>query len=301
MASIPHTSKWDGRARGSALGNWIFMQIIAAFGPAPAYLLCKAVTCWYAHTNPQLRNVINDFRRTLGLPTGIGCAARHLNAFGVNLIDGVSFLRSSQIRFKVECVGEELFPQMLALGRGVVLLSAHVGNWELAGNLLADRIGAPINPVMLDNEKKSVKKVFTAATARRRVTMIPLSGDGLELMLRVREALRKNEVVCFLADRVLGTEESRELPFFGRPARFPFGPFAVAAITGAPMIVSFTIKTGRVRYLHKAYGVIRLDTISRHNREERIGEAMRQYAGMLESVVREFPCQWFNYYPFWER
>jgi predicted LPLAT superfamily acyltransferase len=294
------SAKWDGRAKGSTLGNWIFMRIISLAGPFAAYPLLVMVAAWYGLTNKKLAATIRDFRTTLGLPCRFSDIWRHVFSFGTNLIDGISFLVASKPSFRLSCIGEEQIPQLLSRGQGLILLSAHVGSWEIAGNLLNDRIQTPINPVMLDNEKEAIKKVFNKATARRRMNVIPLNGDGFDLMLRVREALKRNEIVCFLGDRVRGGEASAVVDFCGRPARFPLGPFAVAAITGAPVLVTFTVKQGLRRYVFKAWGTFTIEGVTRANRQEKILEGLRAYVKILEQVVAAHPHQWYNFYPFWE-
>jgi predicted LPLAT superfamily acyltransferase len=300
MTTAIPKAKWTGQGRGSVLGTWIFMRIIAIAGPFAAYPLCRLVTFWYALTNRHLAAVIREFRAALGLPAPLSAIARHVYAFGLNMIDGFAFLYAQKPPFEIQSEGEDLIAELLTQGKGLILLSAHFGSWEFAGNLLADRLGAGLKPVMLDNEKESLKRVYADALARRRFSAIPVGGDGIELMLSVRRALAANEIVGFMGDRVLGTEASRSLPFLGRPARFPIGPFAIAAITGAPIVVAFTIKQSAWSYRHRVWGIIRFDGVTRANRETLILDAMRKYVGYLEDVARAHPHQWFNYYPFWD-
>lgn len=292
--------KWDGRGRGSTVGNWFFTVLIRAGGVYPAYALLIFVACVYTLLDRELRRIIRDFRATLGLPQSLWHVYRHIYSFGMNLIDSFAFLTMKKPPFTYRCIGEEHICEALQKGQGLILLSAHIGNWEIAGNRLFDRIDTRINLVMLDNERESIKRVFRKATDKRRITIIAVSEDGFDMMIKVRNALASNEIVCFLGDRVRGAEESRELPFFGREARFPVGPFVVAALTGAPIIAVCTLKNGFRRYVHKAYASITFDGMTSKNRNEKIEEGMRTYVSVLEDIVEHNPCQWYNYYLFWD-
>jgi predicted LPLAT superfamily acyltransferase len=290
---------WDGQSKGSALGNRIFVRLIESFGPLPAYALLLLVAFRYALFDPATRRAIRSFRSHLGLPTRFYHLYRHVYSFGVNLIDGIAFLKGNSRPFKFTCIGEQVLVDYLSRGKGLILLSAHIGNWEVAANLLRANRDLTINLAMRDNERESIRRVLEQATQNRRVNVIPISDDSLDTMIRVRSALRRNEVVCFLGDRMSGGEASIEVPFLGEGARFPTGPFAVAAITGAPIVTVLTIKSSLRHFRHRAYGSTHFGSERGGTRGQCIEAAMKEFVSTLESVVREHPYQWFNFYDFW--
>ncbi len=293
--------RWSGRSKGSALGNWIFVQIIRRFGPLPAYALSALVSFRYALLDRQTGRALRAFRSHLGLNTRFAHIYRHVFSFGVNLIDSLAFLTGTSRFLRFSRIGEDRIWELLEGGKGLILLSAHVGNWEVAANLLPHDRELTVNVVMRDNERESIRRVLKPATEKRRVNVIAVSDDALDTMLRLQAALRRNEVVCFLGDRVMGHEESREMVFLGEKARFPTGPFLIGAITGAPIVTVLTVKKGLRDYVHRAYMSASLEGARGGERSARVDEAMRQFVSTLEQTVREHPYQWFNFYDFWRQ
>ncbi|MBD3321932.1 MAG: hypothetical protein GF350_12620 [Chitinivibrionales bacterium] len=292
---------WDSRSQGPRLGNLIFMKLIAAGGTAPAYVLLRVVALWYALTDTQNGAWLTEYHRRIGVKTGFRSLYRHFLRFGESLIDGYAFLYCKKSPFGFSFVGEQHISGALDRGKGVLLLSAHVGNWEIAGNMLVDRkIVSRVNFIMLDKEREEMRDVFKAAIEKRRVTVIPVADNPLDMMVATRNALKNNEIVCIDGDRVSGNEQFREMIFLGKKAKFPAGPFVFSAITGAPILAVFCVKDRPGHYLMKVFGSITVEKTSRAHRDTAIHTAMQEYINILESFVRQYPFAWFNIFEFWE-
>jgi predicted LPLAT superfamily acyltransferase len=289
---------WDGTSKGSAAGHWIFFKLVSLFGLWPAYLLLVFVNLYYALSEASSSHAVRIFRRHLGKKTSFADVYKHFFSFGVNLIDRYAFLIGKQSLFKFESIREDLIVSALEGKKGAILLGAHIGNWEIAGNLLSDRIQADIHYVMVDAEKSDVRNVLQNALQHRKIKAIPVGTDGLELMMSVRNALKNNGLVCMHGDRTVGQKDA-EHSFLGEPVRFPLGPFAIAAATGAPIIPVIVTKHGLLKYTFKAYAPMQFDGVTAENRDKYIFTAMERYVGILEQVVKESPYQWFNFYDYW--
>ena len=291
--------KWDGKGKGSALGNLIFVKLIQLFGPFAAYILLIFVAFYYTLFDRASIKAIRKFRKKLGLrPDNIFAIHRHFYSFGVSLIDKISFSIMKKPPFKFTYINAEYIFKALKEGKGAILLSAHIGNWEVAGNLLDDYFRTPINVIMLDNERESIKKVYKTSEEKRRFKIIPVTQDGLDMMIPVKSALANNEIVCFHGDRVLG-ETGILLPFLQGIAPFPSGPFYIGALTGAPLIPVTTIKDSLTHYTFQAYSPITFKDLTRKNRESRINEGMQSYITILENIIKKHPYQWFNFFDIW--
>jgi predicted LPLAT superfamily acyltransferase len=289
---------WSGRGKGSSAGNRFFMAVIRCGGVLPAYFFLLFAVVGYALADRQVHGALAGLRRRLGLGCGLLARYRHLYCFGMNLVDRFSFLLLRRSPFRFTCVNEDLIRDALGAGKGVILLGAHLGNWEIAGNLLADRLSAEVNVVLLDAEAQALQQVYAPALAQRRVRLIPLSPGRPDASIDIVARLRAGQVVAMLGDRALG-ERSERLAFLGAAAAFPVGPFAVAAASGAPLIPVFALKTGLRRYTFVAHEAISIADVDRAGRDAAIGAAMRRYVRILEGVVRRHPHQWYNYYDFW--
>ena len=177
---------------------------------------------------------------------------------------------------------------MTRLGQGFISPSAHVGNWELAGRLLAGRAARTTHVVVADEEARELEQ------------WVRRDGDGVRFVTRSRPtvslelvaALRRGEVVAVQADRALGTRGDVLIPFFGTPAPFPLGPFLLASAVRVPVVPAFCLLGADYRYTVKAaapFSVPRGGEV----------EAARAWVAMLEGVVREHPTQWFNFFDIW--
>jgi lauroyl/myristoyl acyltransferase len=177
---------------------------------------------------------------------------------------------------------------ILGQAGGVVSVTAHVGNWELAGRLLAGRTARRTHVVVAPEEVAGLERwVRRDGDGMRFVARGPVA-IGVELVA----ALRRSEVVALQGDRAIGTQGDVLIPFFGRPAPFPLGPFILARAAGVPVVAAFCLLQPDDRYAVRIAPPI---TVERG--EE--AEAARRWVSVLEDIVREYPTQWFNFFDVW--
>lgn len=289
-------SLW-GRSKGSPTGNRIFIQLISRFGVTPAYALAAFVSLRYALCDRASADAIRSFRTRLGLPTHTIHLWRHFYYFAVSLIDRLAFLLERAPEFSFETSGKDNFIEALSPGRGLIVVSAHVGNWELAGNMLAEEVPTRVNVVMRDAERPEIRRILETATKRRRVTVIPAGEDSVSAMIPIRRALERAEIVCMLGDRRWGSRE-KKVPFLGAPASFPAGPWEIAAILGSPILPLFVRKCSRRGYsltVHPAEHPAGTGTL----RKQAIAESMAHFVNDLELFVSRYPFEWHNFHDFW--
>ena len=111
-------------------------------------------------------------------------------------------------------------------------------------------------------------------------------------------ALRRGEIVAMLADRAYGTPVAR-VPFLGDPAPFPVGPYLLASLAEAPLVHVFSVRKPGGHYQFYGFPPERLKAPSRQEREAFLADCAARYAQRLEVLVKQYPFQWFNFYPFW--
>ncbi len=289
-------AEWDGKTRGTLLGYRIFIFFIRYFGPGVAYFFLEyLVAPYYFLFVSGPRKVLNGFyRRALGLDKRQAnrLALRNFRVFGQTLIDRMVFLVGKGAKFQLSFEHEDYLIAMKEGGKGGILLSAHLGNWEMAGNLLKGRVTPTINIVMLDAELAHIKQYLDRSTGGSRFHVIPIR-DDLSHVIKIRNALAQNEFVAIHADRLLDGAKSVELPFFGIPAKFPLGPFIIAAKFDAPVTFVFGVKEAGYRYFLSA-----TRPVTGKRKPEEIAAL---YVQELENRVRRNPEQWFNYFNFFSR
>lgn len=288
--------EWVSRAKGSRNGNRFFMWIISHAGLVPAYIFLFFAGIQYALCDKKSGGAIRDFRDRLGLKTSFFNLFSHFYTFGASLVDRYASLLSSKVLFKVTSYNEELLAAEAAKGKGVLLLGAHFGNWELAGNLLQNRINVPVNFLMYDAEDDQVKEILKNATEKRRFNIIFVTPDKPDTIIQIINALRAGEIVCLHGDRILDGQRNESIDFLGKKALFPIGPFTIASVSGAPVVPFIAVKTGMYSYMFKAFEPI---YIERRATADQYRNAVGKYVAVLENVSRKYPLQWFNFYQFW--
>lgn len=304
MSSISDSSRtdhgdWTGRAKGNSAGNRFFFWIISRLGLWPAYCVLVFAAIQYTIFDKKAKRAVKLFRSNLGLKTALFHYFKHFYSFGMALIDRFFFLYSDRNFFRYSSINEELIRGEAQKGLGVILLGAHVGNWEIAGNLLQDRLPVKVNFLMYDAESQKVKNAVEQVTKNRNVGIIYINQDAPDTMVEVVNALRRGEIVCMHGDRILGNMRCEKIPFLGSEASFPIGAFAIASISGASVLPFFALKKGFSTYAFSAYGPVRVSDGDRGSRMLRIRQALESYVKILEEMVRKHPAQWYNFYDFW--
>jgi KDO2-lipid IV(A) lauroyltransferase len=140
--------------------------------------------------------------------------------------------------------GAAKIDQCLAAGNGLIVWTAHVGNWEFASRLL-EMHGRPVNVArVVEDNPAEITLRNLMATERLRIVDLR---DGAQATLELLQALRRNEIVAMQGDRVY-QRHSADITFFTQPASFPLGPFLLSQVSGAPVLPGFVIRQGWLRY-----------------------------------------------------
>ncbi len=199
-------------------------------------------------------------------------------------------------RFEIEVIGNEHFLNLVDQPEGFLLLSSHVGNYELAGYHFASTKKA-INALVFIGETETVMENRKKMFGDKNVKMIPVKTD-MSHIFRINEALSNGEAVSMPSDRVFGSPKFVECTFFGEKAKFPIGPFAVCLQRSLPALAIFVMKESTHKY------TIFVKEVAAQTEYTSIRQGVsvmaQEYVTHLEDVLRKYPAQWFNYYNFWE-
>jgi predicted LPLAT superfamily acyltransferase len=288
---------WQGKSKGSKLGYSIFIGILRYGGVYPAYFLLRFVAfyyflCSYSSSKP----IYAYFRTKLGYSRwrALRSLYRNYYLFGQTIIDKVVVMADMDNKFTFHFDGEHYLREITAGKRGGILLSAHLGNWEVAGHLFK-RLETRINIVMFDGEHERIKEYLASVTGKRNVNIIVIK-DDLSHIYAINEALSNNELVCMHADRFVTGNKTVRVPFLGQEASFPAGPFLLAATFRVPVSQVFAFKESATHY--HLYATAPRQYHGRRN--QGMQEAVNDFVVALEEKVQQYPEQWFNYYNFWD-
>ncbi len=183
----------------------------------------------------------------------------------------------------------QVFDQLLAQGKGVIALTAHLGNWELGGAAMA-ALGYKLNVVALWQPDQRLNRLYQRQRISRQLNPIPMGRAARECIA----ALRRNEIVALLGDRdFTGSRETVE--FFGQPARLPQGPAKLALATGAPIAPMFMI-----RRPDETFAYIVEEPIWADRSRDSVEDVMRRIARALERVISQHSEQWYLFHDLWD-
>ncbi len=194
-------------------------------------------------------------------------------------------------KFKVEIEGYDHFLRLAEKEDGFVQMSAHIGNYEIAGYTLVAKTKR-FNALVFAGEKESVMMNRNKMFSHTNIRMIPVKQDMSHLFM-INSALADGEIVSIPADRVIGSPKSIKKELLGIETRFPHGPFAVATMRGMDVLAVNVMKTSWTAY--KIY-VTPLAYDKSLPRAKQIDQLSTAYVKEQERMLRMYPEQWYNYF-----
>lgn len=197
-------------------------------------------------------------------------------------------------KFHLSINGYDEFLRRADQADGFMLLSSHVGCYEIAGYTLVSNTKR-FNALVYGEEKATVMEGREKQFEHNNIRMIPITADMSHLFL-MNEALANQEIVSMPADRVVGASRTIECEFLGAKAKFPMGPFSVTTMRGLDVLAVNVMKTSAKEY---TVYVTPLYYDQYAPRKKQMQQLANSYAGELERCLRLYPEQWFNFYDFW--
>lgn len=296
---------WSGRSIGASWGWRICAWCIRRFGRWPAYALVTPILGYYflfAGATRGARRASDEF---LGRAMGVAGPLRgtwrsfhQFHTYALSLVDRYLLLLRGPSAFDLQEEGRGAVERAVRAGRGLVLVTSHLGNTDLAGAVLAgDEV--PTSAVRYQAERPEIQQLFESIGGGPMPEVIDIRGDG-PVTLRILGALRQGRIVGMMGDRVVdGYWVDR--PFLGHTAAFPAGPFLVAALARVPLVVAFCLRRGVRAYRVEVLPPRELSFERGRPRGEQLEEWVGEFVEALEQRVRSHPFQWANFYSVWAR
>lgn len=299
-AHAPAELQEDGRYRHDGL-----------FWRRLAYLGASAGPEWWKRTSPAViaailfsaiaknrRGVVTNLRRIRGREGALSDRVQALQTFvqfAYCLSETLEYASPYAQPVAVDAPDEIERDDVLPPGKGVVVLTSHFGSWEIAAHLM-QRYGRRVNVVMAREANPSVE-AFQSSLRERYGLRVLHSDSSPFASLNMLQALRRGEVVAIQMDRSAPGQVTRPIEFFGAPAHFQYGPFALARLADVPLWPVFAARLGV-----RSYRIMPepLRTIPRDASEDDVLAVMADVVRSFETYVRTYPNQWFQFAPFWD-
>lgn len=285
---------------GSTFGTGVMHQSLIGI------LKYTDVRIWYAFSaifiipfclifSPGAKTAWHYFRRRQKYGRWKSLLMTYLNhmLFAQVVVDKFAMYAGKKMKLKVE--NYDLFKQLAAKKEGFVMLSAHIGCYEMAGYELVSDC-KPFNALVFAGEKTSVMQGRTKLFGGNNIKMIPLTSD-MSHLFEIDRALSNGEIVSIPADRVFGSRKTVKVCLLASDAELPMGPFCVPAMRGLEVLAVNVMKTSVTGYT--AY-VTRLCYDKEAPRRKQESQLANAYTAELERMLKRYPAQWYNYFEFWK-
>ena len=277
------------------LGN----LVMRALPPGVRYPLAAVTGRAAFYAMPRRRRIaFENFAQVLALPSNHP-AVRHTahRAFGNYFKLFADFmlmvtLEPEEIRRMVTPEHRERLDRVLSQGKGAIVVTAHVSNWDMLAAASAV-YGYPINAVTNELPSGGLNQLVVASRERIGMKMIPLGPGSLRQILK---ALARNELVALASDLYSG-ERGVRVPFFNRPALFPAGPAAIALKTGAPIIPVWIRRSPNNLYVAEVEEPIEVSRTGDTDRDIQV--TTERIVRFFERIIRREPDQWLVFLPVW--
>lgn len=287
-------SDWDGKSKGTVFGYRIFVFLLKNIGINAAYFLLYFVAAYYfIFLKKSNRASYYYFHNRLGYSylKAKAMVYRNYYSLGQSIVDKIAISAGLRNRYTYEFDGIENLHELVKEKKGGILISAHMGNFEIAEYFLSDLdYDLKINLIISDLEHRAIKEYLKSIAAKSNVKFIILK-DDLTHIYDINIALANNELICIVGDRYLEGVKLMRANFLGKDANFPAGPFLIASRLHAPVVFVYVMKE-KNRHYH-----LYARTAEVKHRDEK--GLLMAYLESVEGMVKKYPLQWYNYFDFW--
>jgi len=287
--------EWDGKSKGGVLGYKAFVFFIKKLGVKPAYTILFPVVFFYfvflSKANKASYYYFNK-RQGFGRFKSVKNIFWSYYTFGQVLVDRIAISTGMRSRYNFAFDGSHIIKEVLGRKKGGVFITGHTGNFEIAQYILSERnYDITINFIGSYIEREAIKKYLEGIYIKSGIKYIVIK-DDMSHIFEINEALANNELLCFAADRYPDGSRMLNEQLLGAAADFPAGPFLISSRLKVPVLFVYVMKEAGLKYQLYA----REAQVTHRDAQG----LLKEYIKSLESMLKHYPLQWFNYYDFWK-
>jgi len=300
MQSINETTPdWAHRPERS---NMVMLRVMTwislRLGRRAGRVILHGIALYFLLFAPASRRASQDYlARVLSRPPQWIDVYRHFFSFASTIHDRVYLLNQRFDLFDITVHGEETMLNAMVEGRGVFLIGAHMGSFEVIRALGRSHTRLKVAMAMYEDNARKINQMLSAVNPNARQDVINLG--HVDSMLKVNQYLDAGTFVGMLADRTINGDATLPMALLGAHANIPTGPFRMAAILRRPVVFMTGLYVGDNRYEIHFEPLADFSTTQKHSRQADIRQAMTRYTELLEKHCRRLPYNWFNFFNFW--
>lgn len=273
-------------------------------GPWAFGLIARGIALFYFIFSPVRVSASISFYKALYPDRSVfyhlWCTLLQYQNFTSIYLDRILLQDSSKLTHVSD--GWENIETVLKNGRGGIMLMSHLGNWEVAALLLKQKkMDLRLLLYMGVRYKEDIERIQKEDLTQSGIRIIAVEENGgspFDLIEGVR-FLNSGGLVSMTGDLIWKAgQDAVEVDFLGHKASLPKAPYILAMLSGAPLLIFFSFRTGKNKYCFSISEPIHIEKKSRAERQKHISQAAQTYAGLLEQAVREHPFEWYHFEPF---
>jgi predicted LPLAT superfamily acyltransferase len=275
--------------------TWISLRL----GRRAARGVLHLISAYFLLFAPASRRASSNYlRRALGRPADWRDLYRHFFTFASTIHDRIYLVNRRFDLFNFEVHGEDTLHRLLADGKGLFLMGAHLGSFEVIRAI--GRKDTDLRVAMLMHQDNAQKINAMLAVINPAAVQDIIGLGNIDSMLKVRERLNEGCMVGMLADRTPGNDALYPVQILGANANLPTGPFRMAALLRRPVVFMIGLYLGDNRYAIHFDTLADFSTVARDQRDAALDVAITRYAALLDHYCRKAPYNWFNFFEFWQ-
>jgi predicted LPLAT superfamily acyltransferase len=294
--------------RGTLTGLRFIGAMDRIFPRWVGHLVLYPVTLYFFLSHAQARQASRQFLAAAGQPATLSQSFRHFFSFSISILDKVAaWYAPARVPVRLSEESRRQMLDWLERGRGLLLLSGHLGNLELARAIATLIPGVTINALVYNQNSKKITAMLEEANEAYHLKLIYVQEIDPGTAMLLREKVDAGEVVVIVGDRVpvghavpahRAEGGTLRVPFLGRPAPFAVGPYVLAHVLECPVLLFFCLREDSVYTMFAEPFAERIH-LPRKDREAATAAWAARYAARLADYATRFPLQWYNFYDFW--
>ncbi|MBO1324793.1 acyltransferase [Acetobacter sp. TBRC 12305] len=293
---------WLAPERGNHAVMAIMLRLAGLLGRRRLSRLIWPISLYYLLSDGTTRRGSRTYlRRVLGREPSWRLIWRHIHSYALMTLDRLFILDDKVASPPMSIRGTDAVVAALDQGRGCILLGAHIGSFDALRSVVrASPRQLSLKILMYRQHTGDATRLIEALDPGYESILITLGQP--DTMLRVAESLQAGDIVAILGDRAHDMGRSLPVSVLGRDAPLPTGPFRIAAITGAPVVLFSGLRCADGHYDIRFESLVdRLEL--KGPRAGQAGELrlwMQRYADWMSDLCRRHPLSWYNLYDFWK-
>ena len=291
------------------LGIKILFKIESIFGRKIVKIFLYPVIFWYVLVNKTARQASKDYLKQVynfsqdeQLYPKLYNVFKHFSYFGESILDKLIIWKGNYPLNEVIIYGREQFQPFLKKKQGCLIICSHLGNIELCKILSKTKSNLKTTMLVHTKHSKAFNKLLDELSPENKFSLMQVSEISADMIITLKQRIDNGDFVIIAGDRVPVSSSQRtvKVDFLGKKAKFPVGPYLLAALLGTPCFLMFSTKANQKDNVYVELFREKIEIPNKKLREELFTNLAADYAKRLEKYCLINPWLWFNFYPFWD-